>query len=473
MRRDGSLLLEALIAIGIFSMFLAGAGLALLGGEASTVKAGDHARATFLASEQLEILRYVRDDDLQNLSPGVYGVQEDAGTWSIIDEPVQRGGFLTSIDLTAVDDGWLSARSHVSWNFGKNRSGSVLLHTYLTDWQEPRTVGNWSALSTAGTLTLAGTPDLRAVVADDSYAFLGGTTSGGGPGLFIVNVSNPALPVRVASSFNLGAGVYGLAIVGDRLYLATDDPSAEVQVFDIASPSTLALTNIVNSYDLPGSGRARAIAVYGDTVYVGATESPPEPQFYALRMSETGPMTLLDALDVEGGVTGISLLDGYAYLSTTDNAGELKVVDTFDPSDLSYAPDEGVDLSDVYDATLVHAFGTSAVLGRIQGSSIAEFSLYDIASTPVPTPPPGPWTLELAADVHSFAVLPGLPTAFIGSSTTAAQLRVIDLAAMVRGTSSVLTSVNVGAAVLGLWYDVLHDRLLAVTSTTLRIFTPG
>lgn len=447
--------------------------MALLGGEASTVKAGDHARATFLASEQLDLLRYIRDDDLQNLSPGVYGLQEESGIWTIIDEPVARGGFLTNIEINAVDDGWLSVRSNVSWNFGKNRSGSVLLHTYVTDWQEPRTVGNWSAPSTAGTLSLSGTPDLLTVVSDDAYAFLGGTIAGGGPGLYVVNVSNPALPVRVASSFNLGAGVYGLAIVGDRLYLATDDPSAEVQVFDIASPSTLSLSHIVNTYDLPGTGRARAIAVYGDTVYVGATESPPETQLYAIRMSETGPMTLLDSLDVEGGVTGISLLDGYAYLSTTDNAGELKVVDTFDPSDLSFAIGEGLDFPDVHDATLVSAFGTSAILGRVQGSAIAEFLLYDIASTPVPTPPPGPWTLEIGSDLLSFAPLPGMFTAFIGSSTALAQIRVIDLAALVRNTSSVLASVNVGSAVRGLWYDVLHDRLLAITDSTLRILTPG
>ena len=118
-------------------------------------------------------------------------------------------------------------------------------------------------------------------------------------------------------AITLGSDLKGA--VGNRLYLATDSETQEVQVYDITDPTTITTGNLVNSYDLPGSGNARSIAVYGDNVFVGTLDDPPNKQFYSIEMSETGPMVLNDALSMNGSVLNLALQDGYAYAATSYN----------------------------------------------------------------------------------------------------------------------------------------------------------
>ena len=68
----GGLLLEAVLAIAIFAIFLSGVGLTLLVGQHSPVSAGDRVRATFLAEQGLEGIRYMRDQDFSQLTPGTH-----------------------------------------------------------------------------------------------------------------------------------------------------------------------------------------------------------------------------------------------------------------------------------------------------------------------------------------------------------------------------------------------------------------
>ena len=59
-RRKGTLLLEAIIAIGIFGLFLGGIGVALVLGEKTTISAGDYAKASYLAEQALESVRQMQ-----------------------------------------------------------------------------------------------------------------------------------------------------------------------------------------------------------------------------------------------------------------------------------------------------------------------------------------------------------------------------------------------------------------------------
>jgi hypothetical protein len=132
-----------------------------------------------------------------------------------------------------------------------------------------------------------------------------------------------------------------------------------------------------------------------------------------------------------------------------------------------------MDLPDVQDGTAILTSGTAALIGRAQGSTIDEAVLYSVADTPVPSPPPGPWTLEVGGNVQSLATTYGSKYAFLASDTSGAQVKVLDMIKFERGESPVVKSVDAGASVRGLAYDWTKDRLYGVSPTALLVFAPG
>lgn len=470
--RKGNLLLEAIVAIGVFAIFLGGIGTALIVGERSTVIGGDRARAAFLASEQLEGLRRIQQANFTALTtPGTYGVVEKNNAWVLTGAAVVRDGFTARVTLTNATSAQVNAEARVSWNFGVARSGSIVLRSYLTNWRKVTTVGNWGSVSQVSSTLQSGSPGFQKVLVAGNYAYI---TSAADAGLYVYDISSLTAPTRVSSSFTLGASAYGITIAGDRLYVATNAPSGEVQVIDISTPASLTSADILDTYDVPGTMGARSVAIYGNTLFVGTADSASEHHFYALEVSEIGEMDLLSSMSTSGSVMGMSLSDGYAYIVSSNNAGELQVIDVIEPEYLQYAPGTGIDMTNTFDGISIVTSGTSAVVGRANGSAIEEITLYEIGYSPVPSPPPGPWTLELGGDANSLALIEGTKYLFVGGSASNTQLRVVDLFAMVRGGTTTLTTVNVGETVNGLTYDWSLDRVFAVTSgNRLIIYRPN
>lgn len=472
-RRRGSLLLEAIIAIGIFSIFVAGMGLSLLLGQRSTLAGGDRSRAAFIAEQQLEAVRHIRSSGFDSVTTGLHGVALTPSGWAFSGTSLMADGYWTAVNVTSQGTDWLRADATVTWDFGKTRSGALLLTTYLTNWRKVATVGNWAAMTNIAQVDQSGSPDFQKIVISGIYAYATGTISSGGKGLYVYDISNPASPVRVSTTFDLGASAYDLAAIGNRLYLATDDTVKEVQVYDISSPATLTTGNLINSFDLAGSGKARSIAVYGANIFVGSLSDGTNPELSSIEMSETGPMTLLSTLGMSGSLLGLALQDGYAYGATSNNAGELEVADIFDPENLTFAPGTGIDMTNMQDCNAITLTGTSALVGRLNGSAIDELTLYDIGSSPVPNPPPGPWTLEIGGDVNSLSTVFGSKYAFVGSSTDGAQIKVLDLVKFAQSAAPVVRNYDTSATIRGLVYDWQTDRLFAVSASSLFVFAPG
>ncbi len=472
-QRCASLLLEAIIAIGVFALFLGGIGFSLILGERSTISAGDRTTAAFLAEQQLEGIRQMRNQKFSLLTVGTHGMVLTGTGWNFSGGSTVKNGYRSSVTLLTHAVDWIDVTSTVSWNFKNTRSGSVVLHTSITNWRKTIPVGNWAGMMKIAQSTIGGTPDYQKIAITGTYAFITSTNTSGGKGLYVFDITNPASPVRIATSFDLGASAYGLAVTRDRLFLATDNPVAEIQVFDITSPSTLVPGNRINSFDLAGAGKARSIALYGNNIFVGSLDDPPRKQFTSLLMSETGPITMQSSLAMSGSVLDISLHEGYAYAATSYNVGELQVVDIFDPATLVFAPSTGIDLTDVQDANAIATVGSSALLGRLNGASIDELTLYSTAASPVPSPPPGPWTLEVGGDVNALTSIAGSIYGFVGGSTSAGQIRVLDMSKFSTGQAPVVKTYDTLATVNGLAYDWQRDRLYAVSALSLFVFAPS
>ncbi|HRH93068.1 MAG TPA: hypothetical protein PKV72_00885 [Candidatus Peribacteria bacterium] len=469
--REGSLLLEALVAIAIFALFLGGIGLTLAIGERSTVAGGDHVRAAFVGEQALEAVRQMRNVSFASVTTGTHGVKLINKVWAFTGTSITTSdGYTSKVNVTTKTADWLQVQSTTTWNFGKSRTGSLVLTSYITNWRKPYTIGNWADVSLQSTTSVSGSPSLQKVAVSGNYAYI---SAAAGNGLYVYDISNPASPVRVSSSLNIGVPVYGLAISGTGLYLATAGPTSEVQLFNIEAPTSLTLSSRMSTYDLPGTGLARSVAVYANTAFIGSLENPGTKEFYSLSVSDTGSLTLLDSIAMSGSVLDISLSDGYAYVASANNAAEFQVIDIFDPTDLQFAPGDGMDLDNTQDGLAMATFGTSALLGRASGSAIDELILYVIGDSPVPSPPPGPWTLELAGDGAAIASVYGGKYAFVGGSGDPNELRVLDIPKMSLGQTPTVDTYNTSASIRGLFYNWQTDRLYGVTTSSMYIFRPG
>ncbi len=472
--REGSLLLEAVLSVGVFAIFVGGIGMSLLIGQQSTISGADRVRAVFLAEQGLEGLREVRDEGFAGLTLGTFGIKVGTnGRFALTAQPVVSDGYTSRVILTSRGTNWIEARSKVDWNFGKSRSGSITFSTYLTNWRVNTTSGNWSTVKFVKTFTGGTTAQFNRVLVQGNYAYVTGDRTSGGKGLYVFDISNPAVPTRIATSFDLGVSGYDMTIQGKNLIVATDAASSEVKVFDISAPANLSMTHLSGSYDLPGSGLARRIDSFNGTIYVGTNQNATGNEFYALGLASTGSLRYQSSLNIDANVTDIDLHEGYAYLATSADNAELLVVDVFDPTAIALAPGTGIDLTDVYDGILTHTFGTSALIGRKNGTTISELTLYSVAEAPVPVTPPGPWSLEVGGDASGIDTDPTGTYGFLVSDLSTAELKVLKMPVFSAGGNPVVASYNAPSALKSVMYDWVHDRVFAVSATNLFVFAPG
>lgn len=111
---------------------------AYLYGEESTALAGKSARATMLAEEGLEAVRNIRDSAYANLTDGTHGLTTTSNQWNlsgssdITDDITDI--FTRQVIIATVNSNTKSITSTVTWIQNAQRSGSVTLSSYLTNW---------------------------------------------------------------------------------------------------------------------------------------------------------------------------------------------------------------------------------------------------------------------------------------------------------------------------------------------------
>ncbi|MBP9818779.1 MAG: hypothetical protein KBC87_02285 [Candidatus Pacebacteria bacterium] len=89
---------------------------------------------------------------------------------------------------------------------------------------------------------------------------------------------------QVRASIETGYGINDM-VIKDGLLIVAGPRDPEIEVFDIQDPAHLQNPQKVGQFDLPGgSGNAKTLTVFGDSLYVGRTKGGDE--FVVLRMDE-------------------------------------------------------------------------------------------------------------------------------------------------------------------------------------------
>jgi hypothetical protein len=466
--RPGFLLVEALIGIAVFSIFLAGIGTTLLYGQENTIMAGDRIRATTASLRSLEAARAVRDGSFSSLAAGTYGAKIGVdGKWSLVPgAQTLTGSYVASLTLTASGADWMKVDALSKWKHGYARSGAVLLSTDITNWRTTTARADWRTLTVDGTFAPGGS-------ALFTRAAIGGSTlyvaSGNSTGLYVLNIANTASPTQLASGFSLGTVAYDVAVRGQRLYVVTADSNAELKVYDIANPNS---PTLVTSVNMQGSGRARSLAVTDRVLLVGATMSGvgTESELYSFDISGTGTsIPMIDSEDESGSVYGIAVSGTGVYLASSDDSYELRAYRIHDSGSLVVASVPGYNLSDrTLDSQVIAVTGTSAILGSLKGS-IQEMVMFN-ARPKVPTlTSAGPWYHEGSGSVVGVAMDPSRCVGFLAADSGRKALQVVN----VRDTSTLAeltTHTSTTGKGRGVLYDPVRDRVFLLTDQAVVIF---
>lgn len=128
--------IEALLASTILVLIVTALMGAYIYGSESPALAGQRERAAFLAEEGLEASRNIRDSGFSNLTNGTNGLAISGSQWIFSGASDITNGFYTrQITISSIDSNRKQIISTVTWQQNNQRTGSVTLTTYLTNWK--------------------------------------------------------------------------------------------------------------------------------------------------------------------------------------------------------------------------------------------------------------------------------------------------------------------------------------------------
>jgi len=139
--KNGFALLELLLAIALFSLGVAAAGLLNLDASLAANRSADETQALLLAEEGLAAARALRNGDFDNLAAGTHGIVESGGAFMLSGSFDMTGPFRREVRIADVDSDTKRIESEIAWQGAGGREGAVVLTTYLTDWEQTQGEG--------------------------------------------------------------------------------------------------------------------------------------------------------------------------------------------------------------------------------------------------------------------------------------------------------------------------------------------
>lgn len=420
MNSKGFSVIEVLLAASILGLIVTAFMGAFIYGSESTALAGQRARALFLADEGLEASRNIRDERFSNLSDGVKGLSISASQWTFSGSSDITDNFYTrQTTINTVDSRRKKIVSTVSWQQNNQRAGTSSFEGRLTNWR--RNFANWASPTRESSVDLPGGDNAGEIAllrsSSVTYAIVV-RASGPNAELYVIDVSNPAVPTQTGS-LELGVAAKDVSVCGNYAAVASVSSSQELQVINLTTPSNPSLEG---TFDLSGDANAISVACSGTTVFLGRAASA-QSEIYAISIATPTAPSVLSSLELGANADAAKIVlaqnNQYLYVASPLNSSELFLVSVSNPSSISLVGT--FDASGVSDGTSVTAFSTYAVLGREDGTVL----IIDASSPSSPTLVNS--AIDIGTNVQDLALGVGDVYIFVASNTASTPTKVIDV----------------------------------------------
>jgi len=470
--RQGSLLVEVLIAISLFSLFATASFLTLLTGQESSRTGSARVRGVYYTEQALEVGKSIRDSGWSDIATGRHGFTlSETGSWVFTGTSLSRYGYRTYVLVTSKDANTKRVTTRSSWKLGRFRSGATVLSMEISNWRTNDGIGDWSDITQQGSVTFPTQLNFNDITVYKDYAYVTSEVGTAGDGLYIFDVSNPASPSRVSSSFSLPATAHKPAFYFNRLYVGVEEVSGDdIHAYNISNPTSLnGSTTTMATYDLPGGdGRALSLAVRKPYLFVGAKSDASEDEFYVFNLSTGSELNLVDSINLDSNpnVYDVFVRDDYAYLATDHSTAELIVLDISDPS--SVVTHSLFNAANSQDGNGARAFGTGFYIARATGAANEFFLVTGSGGVPKASDSYG---ANIGGNVNAMDMDPLGCYAFLATSNTTEELQIRNGRHKTVDEEST-DNLTTGEA-RGIHYDLLEDRLYLATESGFYIYVPG
>lgn len=169
----------------------------------------------------------------------------------------------------------------------------------------------------------------NSIIYKNGYVFLGLKKTVSGPEFNIIDVHDPNNPFWVGG-YSIGNAVNSMAIVGDRIFIATPNQTELIAL----SLNDLSHPTLLGSFDAPDSvGNGKALYSVGDLLYFGRTVTSKNPEFLILENSDSenilqGPVS---SQEIGESVDGIIVKNFLVFILTNH---QLKIFSTRDEKNI-------------------------------------------------------------------------------------------------------------------------------------------
>lgn len=446
----GFSIIEALLAGALFAILAGVFTSAVLEGTEGAVVAGARARSLLLADEGLEAVRNIRDSSFSLLTVGTHGMAVSGNQWIFSGSSDVTDIFTRRVSVATVDSDRKQVTSTVTWQQTPQRTGSVSLVTYLTNWlasagQSGKCVNPYERATT----DMSGAENGLKIQVQGSYAYI--VCNDGTPDFAIFDITNPNAPSMVGS-LNLSGIPTNIFVDGSYAYVSSQDDNEELQIISAAIPSS---PSVVGTFNAAGTQNANGVFVAGSTAYIVRTTGTSDEFVVVNTATPTAP-TLVGSLDL--GATGyeLSVVGTTAAIASGHNSQELQVISLATPSAPTLSG--SYNLNGNTDASTIIASGNYAYMGR--GNVFYVFNI---------SPPASPslsGSLNVTGSVFDLAqTIGGGSAVYVGTDTTSGEFKVIDISTP--STPTLLCSLDVTGnnPLLGIAYDEGTDTVFAAGSS--------
>lgn len=412
--------LEILIAFSILSLTLTAVILVTVGTQTFAISSWTNHEALALAQAALEDTRAHAAQDFSTvLSTAPASTTSGALT------------YLTQVQVASLTDCKKIATSSVRWG-DSGRPQTIEFTTLLTDLTgmlalggdcevNPPT-GTWQSIAsvTSGDGTVGAT-DVDTL--NNTIFVSAASTSAAVSDLFIFTYNVTAHTITPRGSINTSSGFAALDAAGKYVYAANAETSNQLQVINVSSPdapsvvSFTSLPNMTSGMACPGSSTCsagRSIYYYNGYVYIGTSylanlgsvPATSNNEFHIFCVADPSVSNCsaahpkwIGSVNINHNVNAILVRGHYAYLATSNDAGELTIVDL---AHLTTAP-VTYDAPGAQDGLSLTLVGTTLYLGRAKGTSASPDLIPVDISTPLAPAACTSCAINVAEDVSTLA----------------------------------------------------------------------
>jgi len=442
----GFSLVEVLLSIALFSLFVLGIAGAINFSVQSQELTSYKQRAVFLMDEGLEAVRSIRNEAYAGLTDGAHGLGIVSNKWAFSGASDAIGEFTRTVTVSTVDSTTKQVVATVSWPAQFSPVNSVTSTMYLTNWYRSVVIASRANPTLTSTLDITSSQDGVKVKIMGNYAYVIRTS--GNPTFAVVDITNAASPT-IAASLTLTGNSTDIAIQGNYAYISSSDNSGELKIINITNPLAPTLAATLN---LPGNQDGLSIFTTATNLYLGRANGTTN-EFNIFNLVNPIAPVLLSSLDITGSSNDITVSGNYAYIASTVNSAEVRIVNISNP--LSIAVNANINLPGNLSGISLAINSNTIYIGT---NSTNVFS-YNI------TNPLSPTLLDsVATGASTTSELdvggPSNTLLYAATNNSSNELRVIDVtnpAAM-----TIFGSNNTASTLTGLDYDPVNDIVCAV-----------